>query len=333
MSLSAIAHCQCQCRLRRIKQARDVHRTVSVLTWVTMAESIRQPDELVLSGNIAENWRKFKQEFELYMLAAGYDEKPSKQKIALLLHVARKQAIEVYNTFAFSEEEEGEYQSVIGKFDAYCNPKKNETYEHYVFNSRMQLDGEAIEQFVTDLKLKAQTCQFDTLRDSMIRDRIVLGVWSQRVRERLLREDDLDLGKAVKICQAAEVTERQIETLSQKFSDGEANVHYNRGRHNPKHKPVPTTQWVQWYRRTRSTSLRPISPSVAVVTLHMRLVHVRLLINRAMHAVSRDISRACADRNRRCDTCHVTNRVVCWDGEGRPWHTWWKMVAKPACGG
>ena len=205
-----------------------------------MAESIRQPDELVLSGNIAENWRKFKQEFELYMLAAGYDEKPSKQKIALLLHVARKQAIEVYNTFAFSEEEEGEYDSVIGKFDAYCNPKKNETYERYVFNSRKQLEGEAIEQFVTDLKLKAQTCQFDTLRDSMIRDRIVLGVWSQRVRERLLREDGLDLGKAVKICQAAEVTERQIETLSQKFSDGEANVHYNRGRHNPKHKPVQT---------------------------------------------------------------------------------------------
>ena len=63
------------------------------------------------------------------MLAAGYDEKPSKQKIALLLHVARKQAIEVYNDFAFSEEEEGEYQSVIGTFDAYCNPKKNDTYE------------------------------------------------------------------------------------------------------------------------------------------------------------------------------------------------------------
>ena len=195
-----------------------------------MAESIRRPDELVLSGNIAENWRNFKQEFELYMLAAGYDEKPSKQKIALLLHVARKQ----------NEEEEGEYQSVIGKFDAYCNPKKNETYERYVFNSRKQLEGDAIEQFVTDVKLKAQTCQFDTLRDSMIRDRIVLGVWSQRVRERLLREDDLDLGKAVKICQASEVTERQIETLSQKCSDGEANFHYNRGRHTPKHKPVPT---------------------------------------------------------------------------------------------
>ena len=201
-----------------------------------MAEPIRQPDELVLSGNIAENWRK--QEFELYMLAAGYDEKPSKQKIALLLQVACKQAIEVYNTFAFSEEEEGVYQSVMGKFDAYCNPKKNKPYERYIFNSRKQMPGEAIEQFVTDSKLKAQTCQFDNLRDNMIRDRIVLGIWSQRVRERLLREDDL--GKAVKICQAAEVTERQIETLSHNCSDGEASVHYNRGRHKPKHKPVQT---------------------------------------------------------------------------------------------
>ena len=146
----------------------------------------------------------------------------------------------MYTTFAFSEEEEGEYESVIGKFDAYCNPKKNDTYERYVFNSRKQLEGEAIEQFVTDLNLKAQTCQFDNLRDSMLRDRIVLGVRSQRVRERLLREDDLEHGKAIKICQAAEVTERQIETLSQKFSDDEANVHYNRGRHNPKHKPVQT---------------------------------------------------------------------------------------------
>ena len=130
------------------------------------------------------------------------------------------------------------YQSVMRKFDAYCNPKKNVTYERYVFNSRKQLQGEAIEQFVTDIKQKAQTCQFDNLRDSMIRDRIVLGVRSQRVRERLLREDDLDLGKAVKICQAAEVTERQIETLSQKCSDSEASVH--RGRHKPKHKPVQT---------------------------------------------------------------------------------------------
>ena len=60
---------------------------------VIMAESIRQPDELVLAGNITENWRKCKQEFELYLVATGLDTNTSRQKIALLLHVARKQAI------------------------------------------------------------------------------------------------------------------------------------------------------------------------------------------------------------------------------------------------
>ena len=142
------------------------------------------------------------------MLAAGHDAKQPKQKIALLPRVARKQAIEVYDTFSFTAEEEGKYESVIEKFNAYCNPKKNETYERYVFHRRKQLQGEPVEQFVADLKLKAQTCQFDNLRDSMIRDRLVLGVSSQRVRDRLLRQEDLDLDKAVKICQAAEATEK-----------------------------------------------------------------------------------------------------------------------------
>ena len=193
---------------------------------VIMAESIRQPDELVLAGNIAEYWRKFKQEFELYLVATGLDTKTSRQKIALLLHVARKQAIEVYNTFSFTEKEDGDFDSVIEKFNSYCNPKKNETYERYVFHSRKQLQGEPIEQFVTDLKLKAHTCQFENLKDSMIRDRLVLGVTNTRVQERLLREENLNLEKAVKICQAAEATERQIQTLSTEKGASSSDVNY-----------------------------------------------------------------------------------------------------------
>ena len=48
----------------------------------------------------------------------------------------------------------------------------------------------------------------------MIRDRLVLGVANTRLRERLLREDNLDLEKAVNRCQAAEATERQIQSVS-----------------------------------------------------------------------------------------------------------------------
>ena len=57
-----------------------------------------------------------------------------------------------------------------------------------MFHSRKQFQGEPIEQFITDLELKAQTCQFENLKDSMIRDQLVLGVANTKVRERLLRE-------------------------------------------------------------------------------------------------------------------------------------------------
>ena len=267
---------------------------------LTMAESIRQPDELALAGNIAENWRKFKQEFELYMLAAGHDTKPPKQKIALLLHVARKQAIEVYNTFSFTAEEEGKYESVIEKFNAYCNPKKNETYERYVFHSRKQLQGEPIEQFVTDLKLKAQTCQFDNLRDSMIRDRLVLGVSSQRVRERLLREDDLDLDKAVKICQAAEATEKQILTLAQKdASSNDTSVNYcnTRGRRQQQRKPFQP-----------STKQKPVTKCSCCDTTHAPCV---CPATRLVTSVGRvDTLRAFVDQNRRMEKCAMYRIMI-----------------------
>ena len=73
--------------------------------------------------------------------------------------------------------------------------------------------------------LKAKTCEFLNLRDSLIKDRIVLGIISQRVRERLLREDDLTLQKAMQICQAAEATERQLNKL-----DTEVTVNHCRGK-------------------------------------------------------------------------------------------------------
>ena len=230
-----------------------------------MAESIAQPNALDLTGNVAENWRYFKQEFELYLVAAGLDTKPDKQKVALLLHVAMKPAIDVYNTFTFAGAEDTTYASVLHKFDAYCNPKTNETYERYIFYMRNQQQRETVEQFVTDLKLKAKTCAFGDMSDSMIRDRIVLGIASQRVRERLLREDNLNLANAVKICQAAEATQRQITTLGNDALDTHnSSVHYcktkGRGQYKPRKQPNEAQRGLRQHTINRKvvTVARPI---------------------------------------------------------------------------
>ncbi|XP_064464833.1 uncharacterized protein LOC135376168 [Ornithodoros turicata] len=173
-------------------------------------EGLRPPDPLLLSGNVADNWRKFKQRLELYLEATEVEEKPrtGKRKIATLLHVAGPDAVEVFNTFSLTAEERASYTTLLQKFEAYCTPKCNETYERYVFRCRMQNEGEPFEAFYRDVQLRAQSCNFSTLTDSFIRDQIVYGVWDGNLRERLLREYNLTFSSAVQLCKAAELTEK-----------------------------------------------------------------------------------------------------------------------------
>ena len=177
-------------------------------------DQLRPPSELKLSGKVAENWRRFKQGFELYMSAINADEKPEKQKIAIFLTVAGQEAIDVFNTFTFTEEQKDKIDEVLKKFAAYCEPKQNETYEMYIFCCRLQKQGESVEQWITDLKNKSQTCNFGTLADSMIRDQIVVGTNDPKLKERLLRESNLTLDTAVQICQSVETTQQQLQLFA-----------------------------------------------------------------------------------------------------------------------
>ncbi len=90
----------------------------------------------------------------------------------------------------------GKYDEVMKKFDEHCSPKKNETYERYVFCSCTQSKGERFDSFLTDLKLKSKTCNFRILTVSMIRDQIIFGIYDKKIRERLLRETELTLDGA-----------------------------------------------------------------------------------------------------------------------------------------
>ncbi|KAF7643184.1 hypothetical protein LDENG_00243950, partial [Lucifuga dentata] len=113
-------------------------------------------------------------------------------------------------------EDKDKFDTVVQKFDEHCSPKKNKTFEWYVFHSRMQQPGESFDAFLTDLKLKAKTCNFGMLQDSLSRDQLVFGINDKKVRERLLRETELTLAGAVKICHASELALQHAKT----FSDG-----------------------------------------------------------------------------------------------------------------
>ena len=61
-------------------------------------------------------------------------------------------------------------------------------------------------------------CEFSTLKESLIRDRIVCGIRSDEVRARLLRDPDLTLVKAIDACRVAETSQTQLKGLTEEKS-------------------------------------------------------------------------------------------------------------------
>ena len=54
------------------------------------------------------------------------------------------------------------------------NPEKI-VYERYLFNTCNQQPNEQVDQYVNKLRQLAASCEFQGLRDELIRDRLVLG--------------------------------------------------------------------------------------------------------------------------------------------------------------
>jgi hypothetical protein len=180
-------------------------------------DKFQHPEPLSFQGNLSENWRKWKQRFKVYMIASGNSSKSDETKSAILLHVAGPEALKIYNAFTWDEEaDKDKVDKIMEKFEAYCTPRKNVTWDRHVFNSRNQRPGETIDQYVTDLRSKAAQCEFGTLTDSLIRVRIVCGIQSDRTRSRLLKEAALTLDGAIDICRADEATAERMKSLPAK---------------------------------------------------------------------------------------------------------------------
>ena len=119
-----------------------------------MAE-FRKPDPLSFDGNVAENWRVFEQDFEVFLQAA-HGNKSNKEKAYTLLNIAGTEAIEKSRSFEYKAAVLDENDAVItpaeskedvevlkAKFSELCSPQKNVIIERHKFNSRFQKPGES----------------------------------------------------------------------------------------------------------------------------------------------------------------------------------------------
>ena len=135
--------------------------------------------------------------------------------MSTLLSIIGEDGVKAHDTFTWNEEENADDISVLKKYDEFCTPGTQVIYERYRFNNRNQEPGENISTYLTELRTIAKNCAHDTITpDEILRDRLVLGIRDDRVRERLLRLNDLSLQQAVDIIKSSEQTQQQVKQMA-----------------------------------------------------------------------------------------------------------------------
>ena len=171
------------------------------------------------------------QNFEIFLKAGDHTAKARDVQVAILLNFLGEEAVEPFNTFDLNDNQRKSFNNVIAAFKNYANRRRNVVVEWYLFNCQVQEQNKKFDEFLMDLQKLIKYCEYGTLNDSIIRDRIVIGISDKQIQERLLRETELTLQKTIEICRAAEISKTQSDIIERKtdvhlinkrnsFSDG-----------------------------------------------------------------------------------------------------------------
>ena len=175
---------------------------------------IKPPNSLNFDGNKLEHWPLWKQQWANYVVISRLNTQPTDYQTAMLLNSVGTEALKVYNGFVFAPDESRDVTHIIRKFDEHIIGQLNETYERYKFNCRNQTPGESVDSFVTALRNLAKNCNFcECMRDSLLRDRGIMGILDNDLRKRLLQMPDLTINLCIDMCRAYEATENRMRYM------------------------------------------------------------------------------------------------------------------------
>lgn len=174
-------------------------------------------------------------------MASGLADKGDEAHLNMLIYCMGDEADDILKSFTFANGESNKsYETVKKKFDDHFVPQRNVIYERAMFNSRRQEPGEPVDSFITALHTLAEHCNYEGLRDQMIRDRIVVGINNSSLAEKLQLDSKLTLATAITQVRQAEAVKQQQPALRGTVND--TRVGSVQSKQHTKSKPKQTPQ-------------------------------------------------------------------------------------------
>ena len=173
------------------------------------------PEKMSLDGNPAENWKRWKQRFELFLTAKEFNGKDDGIKIAMLLSAIGPECLERYNNLTWAAgEDKTDFATVMTKLETEFTGLKRGMFSRFQFYTYERPEGQCFDDHLNKLRTLATACEFAE-KDNMIRDRIVCSMKAKPVLQRLLRQPDpLTLQQTIDIVRSAEVTQKEAKKMN-----------------------------------------------------------------------------------------------------------------------
>lgn len=180
-----------------------------------MADTRKELRELDCT-NIATEWKSWKRDFSVYMIANNKNGQTEPTKIATFLWLIGTTGANVYSTLFPNDGSEDSLlgttrtmrvipatdteparevlditaqrslQDVLTAFDNHCLPQKNATMESFKFNNIVQKERQPFNEFLTEIRAQIEKCEFSctcglSYQNRMLRDRIITGVYDKKI--------------------------------------------------------------------------------------------------------------------------------------------------------
>ena len=160
----------------------------------------------------SDEWASYVERLEQFFIANKITE--AEQKVAVLLTVIGSKAYSLLrNLLAPAKPADKDFDEIVQVLQNHLSPKPLIIAERFKFHRRNQGENESVAQYLAELRKLSENCQFGEYLEQALRDRLVCGLVSEKIQQRLLSEAELSLKKAFEIAQSMETAHRETREM------------------------------------------------------------------------------------------------------------------------
>ncbi|KAI7801955.1 hypothetical protein IRJ41_019354, partial [Triplophysa rosa] len=168
-----------------------------------------------------EDWVTYLERVGQYCLANDIEDS---RKVAVLLSIMgaktynllRSLKVQTAPLTAPIKPAEKTFKEIVDVLQMHLNPKPLVIAERFRFHKRNQQKAETVFEYMAELRMLAEHCQFGEGLSDALRDRLVCGLHSESTQKRLLTERELTLVRALEIAVSMETAARDALELQRK---------------------------------------------------------------------------------------------------------------------